>query len=127
MPGLVAGAALAVGEAQMQTLFRNPLADPSVLGVSSGAVLGAAIVILGAGGVGWLARWRSRRCGTSATTGCAGPSPCTTPEIPTAASCATSSTSAARPDHPLTVSWPRRCSCRSRSPTCRSPRSTPWP
>ena len=53
--GLLAGAALAVGGAQMQTLFRNPLADPFVLGVSSGAVLGAAIVILGTGGAGWLA------------------------------------------------------------------------
>ncbi|SER11307.1 FecCD family ABC transporter permease [Actinokineospora terrae] len=53
--GLLAGAALAVGGTQMQTLFRNPLADPFVLGVSSGAVLGAAVVILGTGGVGWLA------------------------------------------------------------------------
>ncbi|WP_107485934.1 FecCD family ABC transporter permease [Streptomyces marincola] len=53
--GLLAGAALAVGGAQMQTLFRNPLADPFVLGVSSGAVLGAAVVILGTGGAGWLA------------------------------------------------------------------------
>ncbi|PPK65601.1 iron complex transport system permease protein [Actinokineospora auranticolor] len=53
--GLLAGAALAVGGAQMQTLFRNPLADPFVLGVSSGAVLGAAVVILGTSGVGWLA------------------------------------------------------------------------
>lgn len=52
--GLLAGAALAVGGVQMQTLFRNPLADPFVLGVSSGAILGAAIVILGTGGVGWL-------------------------------------------------------------------------
>ncbi|WP_020578436.1 FecCD family ABC transporter permease [Actinopolymorpha alba] len=53
--GLLAGSALAVGGAQMQTLFRNPLADPFVLGVSSGAILGAAIVILGTSGVGWLA------------------------------------------------------------------------
>lgn len=53
--GLLAGAALAVGGVQMQTLFRNPLADPFVLGVSSGAILGAAIVILGTSGVGWLA------------------------------------------------------------------------
>ncbi|WP_309112567.1 iron ABC transporter permease [Saccharothrix sp.] len=52
--GLLAGAALAVGGAQMQTLFRNPLADPFVLGVSSGAILGAAVVILGTSGVGWL-------------------------------------------------------------------------
>lgn len=53
--GLLAGAALAVSGAQMQTLFRNPLAEPFVLGVSSGAILGAAIVILGTSGVGWLA------------------------------------------------------------------------
>ncbi|RLK55027.1 FecCD family ABC transporter permease [Actinokineospora cianjurensis] len=53
--GLLAGAALAVGGTQMQALFRNPLADPFVLGVSSGAILGAAVVILGTGGVGWLA------------------------------------------------------------------------
>jgi cobalamin transport system permease protein len=52
--GLLAGAALAVSGAQMQTLFRNPLAEPFVLGVSSGAVLGAAIVIVGTSGVGWL-------------------------------------------------------------------------
>jgi iron complex transport system permease protein len=31
----------------MQTLFRNPLADPFVLGVSSGASLGVALVVLG--------------------------------------------------------------------------------
>ena len=54
---VAAGSALAVGGAQMQTLFRNPLADPFVLGVSSGATLGAAIVILGTAGsgAGWLA------------------------------------------------------------------------
>lgn len=53
---VLAGAALAVGGAQMQTLFRNPLADPFVLGVSSGATLGASIVILGTTGAGatWL-------------------------------------------------------------------------
>ena len=45
---LVAGAALAVSSLQMQTLFRNPLAGPYVLGVSSGASLGVAIFILGA-------------------------------------------------------------------------------
>ncbi|MDZ7874040.1 MAG: iron ABC transporter permease [Rhizobium sp.] len=49
-----AGAALGIGGALMQTLFRNPLADPYVLGVSSGAILGAAIVILGTSTSGWL-------------------------------------------------------------------------
>ncbi len=45
----LAGAALAVSGVQMQTLFRNPLADPYVLGVSSGASLGVALVVLGVG------------------------------------------------------------------------------
>ncbi len=45
---LLAGAALAVSGLQMQTLFRNPLAGPYVLGVSSGASLGVALFLLGA-------------------------------------------------------------------------------
>ncbi len=45
---LFAGAALAAGGLQMQTLFRNPLAGPYVLGVSSGAGLGVALFLLGA-------------------------------------------------------------------------------
>ncbi|WP_129628817.1 iron ABC transporter permease [Candidatus Oscillochloris fontis] len=45
----LAGAALAVSGLQMQTLFRNPLADPYVLGVSSGASLGVALVVLTVG------------------------------------------------------------------------------
>ncbi len=48
----LAGASLAVGGLMMQTLFRNPLADPFVLGISSGASLGAALVVLTAGTVG---------------------------------------------------------------------------
>lgn len=44
---LLAGAALSVSGMQMQTLFRNPLAGPYVLGISSGASLGVAIFILG--------------------------------------------------------------------------------
>lgn len=43
---LLAGAVLAGGGLVMQTLFRNPLADPSILGVSAGAGLGAAIALL---------------------------------------------------------------------------------
>ncbi|MGQ1787568.1 MULTISPECIES: iron chelate uptake ABC transporter family permease subunit [unclassified Saccharicrinis] len=43
---LLAGAGLAAGGLQMQTLFRNPLAGPSILGISSGAGLGVAIVVL---------------------------------------------------------------------------------
>ncbi len=42
-----AGAALGMAGLQMQTLFRNPLADPFVLGISSGASLGVALVVLG--------------------------------------------------------------------------------
>lgn len=51
---MIAGAALSVSGLQMQTLFRNPLAGPSVLGVTSGASLGAALFIIGipmAGGI----------------------------------------------------------------------------
>lgn len=47
---LLAGAALGVSGLVMQTLFSNPLADPSLLGVNSGASLGAAIVLLAFGG-----------------------------------------------------------------------------
>lgn len=45
---LLAGAALAVSGLQMQTLFRNPLAGPYVLGISSGASLGVSLFLLGA-------------------------------------------------------------------------------
>ena len=58
---LLAGAALAVSGLQMQTLFRNPLAGPYVLGISSGASLGVALVVLvgvgssiGIAGAAWL-------------------------------------------------------------------------
>jgi iron complex transport system permease protein len=44
---VLAGIALSVSGLQMQTVFRNPLAGPYVLGISSGASLGVAIVILG--------------------------------------------------------------------------------
>jgi iron complex transport system permease protein len=49
---MLAGAALAVSGLQMQTLFRNPLADSYVLGVSSGASLGVALVVLSVGTTG---------------------------------------------------------------------------
>lgn len=54
---MLAGAALSVSGLEMQTLFRNPLAGPYVLGISSGASLGVAIFILGAplaGITGWI-------------------------------------------------------------------------
>ena len=50
LTALTTGAAISVAGLIMQTLFRNPLAGPYVLGVSSGASLGVAIFIL-AGGV----------------------------------------------------------------------------
>lgn len=46
---ILAGSALSVGGLQMQTLFRNPLAGPSVLGITAGASLGVAAVMLAAG------------------------------------------------------------------------------
>ena len=49
---VLAGAALSVSGLLMQTLFRNPLADPFVLGISAGASLGVAIVVLTVGSVG---------------------------------------------------------------------------
>ncbi|NRD19770.1 iron ABC transporter permease [Winogradskyella eckloniae] len=46
---IMVGSGLGISGLLMQTLFRNPLAGPFVLGISSGASLGVAIVILGAG------------------------------------------------------------------------------
>lgn len=48
LTALCAGMALSVSGLQMQTLFRNPLAGPYVLGISAGASLGVALFILGA-------------------------------------------------------------------------------
>ena len=48
----LAGAALAVSGLLMQTVFRNPLAGPYVLGISAGASLGVALVVLAAGSLG---------------------------------------------------------------------------
>ncbi len=47
LTAILAGVALSVSGLQMQTIFRNPLAGPYVLGISSGASLGVAVVILG--------------------------------------------------------------------------------
>ena len=49
---MIAGAGLAISGLLMQTLFRNPLAGPFVLGLSSGASLGVAFLILGASAFG---------------------------------------------------------------------------
>jgi iron complex transport system permease protein len=51
--GVLAGAALAVSGALLQGVFRNPLADPGLIGVSSGAALGAvAVIVLGISSLG---------------------------------------------------------------------------
>ena len=57
----IVGASLAVSGAVMQGLFRNPLADPSIIGVTSGASLGASLAIVFgsglSGGIGGFAVW----------------------------------------------------------------------
>ena len=58
LTALMAGAGLAVSGLQMQTVFRNPLAGPSVLGISNGASLGVALVVLMSGSLGGVARSR---------------------------------------------------------------------
>jgi iron complex transport system permease protein len=49
LTAILAGAALGIAGLQMQTLFRNALADPYVLGITAGASLGVALVVLGGG------------------------------------------------------------------------------
>jgi len=66
---VLVGAALAIAGAVFQALFRNPMADPYVLGVSAGAALGATLAFLfplnylplrcGSGAFGCLCRGRS--------------------------------------------------------------------
>ena len=51
---VLAGCGLSVSGLQMQTLFRNPLADPSVLGITAGASLGVAMVMLAGGSIATL-------------------------------------------------------------------------
>lgn len=56
--GMLVGASLAVAGAAMQGLFRNPLADPGLLGVSSGAALAAAtVLVIGSGLVAVVGPW----------------------------------------------------------------------
>lgn len=69
---LLAGAALGVAGLEMQTLFRNPLAEPYILGVSSGASLGVAFVVLVTETFGWsLAFEQAGIMGSSALIGAA--------------------------------------------------------
>jgi iron complex transport system permease protein len=51
LTAIVVGCGLSVSGLQMQTLFRNPLAGPSVLGITAGASLGVALVMLSAGSI----------------------------------------------------------------------------
>ena len=55
--GILVGAALSVSGASFQALLRNPLADPYVLGVSSGAALGSILALIFAPGLRWSRRW----------------------------------------------------------------------
>ncbi|GIK70114.1 MAG: iron ABC transporter [Bacteroidota bacterium] len=50
---IIAGASLSVSGLLMQVLFRNPLASPYILGISSGAGLGVALITLGSVGIGF--------------------------------------------------------------------------
>ena len=52
LTAILCGAALSLAGLLMQTLFRNPLAGPYLLGISSGAGLGVAILVMGAGVAG---------------------------------------------------------------------------
>jgi len=60
-----AGMALSVSGLQMQTFFRNPLAGPSVLGITAGASLGVALVLLGVGQAASLAAIKEMGLGGS--------------------------------------------------------------
>ncbi|GIZ12240.1 ABC transporter permease [Pseudomonas sp. NCCP-436] len=57
--GLAVGMVLALCGVAMQGLFRNPLADPGLVGVSSGAALGAALAIVGGSALGGWPEWLS--------------------------------------------------------------------
>ena len=65
---IVAGAGLAISGLHMQTVFRNPLAGPSVLGICSGASLGVAFVVLLSGSIGGVALSRLGFAGDIALT-----------------------------------------------------------
>lgn len=51
---ILAGISLSVSGLQMQTFFRNPLAGPYVLGISSGAGLGVALMLMASSAFGWV-------------------------------------------------------------------------
>jgi iron complex transport system permease protein len=66
LTAIVAGAGLAVSGLQMQTVFRNPLAGPSVLCISNGSALGLAFVVLLSGRIGGVALSRLGYLGDAA-------------------------------------------------------------
>ena len=66
LTAIVAGAGLAVSGLQIQTVFRNPLAGPSVLGISNGSALGVALVVLLSGRLGGVALSRLGYLGDAA-------------------------------------------------------------
>ena len=66
LTAMMAGAGLAVSGLQMQTVFRNPLAGPSVLGISNGSALGVAFVVLLSGRIGGVALSRLGYLGDAA-------------------------------------------------------------
>ena len=66
LTAIMAGAGLAVSGLQMQTVFRNPLAGPSVLGISNGSALGVAFVVLLTGRLGGVAMSRLGYLGEAA-------------------------------------------------------------
>lgn len=66
LTALMAGAGLAVSGLQMQVVFHNPLAGPSVLGISNGASLGVAFVVLLSGSLGGVALSRMGYLGDAA-------------------------------------------------------------
>ncbi len=66
LTAIFAGAGLAVSGLQMQTVFRNPLAGPSVLGISNGSALGVAFVVLLSGRIGGVALSRMGYLGDAA-------------------------------------------------------------
>ena len=66
LTAIVAGAGLAISGLQMQTVFRNPLAGPSVLGISNGSALGVAFIVLLSGRLGGVALSRLGYLGDAA-------------------------------------------------------------
>ncbi len=66
LTAIMAGSGLAVSGLMMQTVFRNPLAGPSVLGISNGSALGVAFVVLLSGHIGGVALSRLGYLGEAA-------------------------------------------------------------